>query len=266
MHHEGPPCSHVAVRPCPRRRGRRSRRCRRTTSADASRAGFWRKRPGAVHDFLVGGQRPQRDRRLQLAGQLLFDLHARDSPKLDERRDAGHRQWSRERHLFLARPGGERGVRPGGVVAGTELQRHGRGRRRAGHAHPGTDQGILDIPPAGGHHLQLDRCSGRRDLRSPGLEGPELPGAHADPVRQHSQYHLLVRHRSRRRRQLLGARVRRERERHRQRAVEPHHLLRFLQQPPAAAAVAGVSRQWHDGDAAGHAHVDGSPQSAAEWV
>src|SRR2546425_11854721 len=57
-------------------------------------------------------------------------IHARDSPKLDQRRDAGHRQWSRERHLFLARPGGERGVRPGGVVAGTELQRHGRGRRR----------------------------------------------------------------------------------------------------------------------------------------
>src|SRR2546426_44421 len=49
-------------------------------------------------------------------------------------------------------------------------------------------------------------------------------------------------------------------------AGAPHPFPFFLHNPPPAAAAEGVSRQWHDGDAAGHAHVDGGPQSAAEWV
>ena len=246
-----------------RRFGRSRFRCS-TTGTRTARTGRRRERAGTFHDLVVIGQRSQRHRRVQLAGQLLVELYAGRPSELHQWSDhRRHRERPRQRHVLLARAGGERRVRTGRVVGRAKLQRDGRGARRAGDAVARTAEGIFDVPSVRGHDLQLDRRGGRCHVRVPGGDRSEFSGRHADPVRQHPEHNLLVRDRQPRR-QLLRARPRRERERRLQRAVERHLVLRLLQQPCAAGADSVVSARRRDAHAADHPDVVRFAESAAE--
>ena len=97
-------------------------------------------------------------------------------PALGQQPDhPGRGQRPGERHLFLARPGGRRRARSGGVVRDAELHDHGRERQLAGHARARADPGLHHVPPARDRVHLVDPRPGRRDVRLGDLaRGPEL--------------------------------------------------------------------------------------------
>ena len=166
----------------------------------------------------------------------------------------GRHQRPGERHLFLARPGGRRRARSGGVVGDAELHDHGRQRQRAGHARARAAPGLHHVPPVRDRDHLVDPRPGRRDVRLRDLaRRPELRVEQHVPGGQHRQDDVDLRHRLRG--DLLLARLRRQRRRDPQPAVERDLVHLLLQQPHRAAAGAAVPHQRADGDAAGHAPV-----------
>ena len=212
--------------------------------ADHRRAGQRRQRHGTLQHLLVAGhEQPQRRHRLQLAGEHLVHVHADRLPALGQQPDhPGRRQRPGERHLLLARPGGRRRARSGGVVGDAELHDHGRERQRAGHARARADPGLHHVPPARDRVHLVDPRPGRRDVRLGDLaRRPELRVEQHVPAGQPRPDGVHLRHGLRG--HLLLARLRRERRRGSRPAVERDLVHLLLQQPHRAAAGAAVPHQ-----------------------